>query len=131
MTWIAAIIAAVLAGAGAHLMMRRHLLDVIIGVSLLSQAVNVVILASGGWVRGNRPPVLLEEAAEVEVAGALAKVSQVDASLYQDPLPQALILTAIVIGFALLSFLMVLAARAHEETGSGDVGELESEDSPT
>ena len=130
MTWMIAILAGLLAGGGVYLMMRRQLFEVILGIGLLSQAVNVVILVSGGWMQGARPPLVIDDPAKVAYDGKETYISQVDPTLYQDPLPQALILTAIVIGFGLLSFLMVLAARADEATGSHEVGELETEDSP-
>lgn len=126
MTLMMSLLAGLLAAGAVVLMLRRTLLDVVFGVAILSQAVNLVMLVSSGWAEESRPPVLVEEG----LATAAGTVSQVDPALYQDPLPQALILTAIVIGFALLGFLTVLAARAFETSGSHEVGELETEDAP-
>lgn len=122
-----ACLVAVLFGAGVYLLVRRNLFEVLLGIGLMSQGVNVMILAASGWKESGRPPLILEEA--LETAGGT--VSQVNVGAYVDPLPQALILTAIVIGFGLLSFLMVLLMRSQETLGSLETceesGEEESE----
>ena len=83
-----------LVGAGVYLMLRPRTFSVILGLTLLSYGVNLFLLASGR-LNGGAPPVLVEGTAT-----------------YVDPLPQALILTAIVIGFGMTAFLVVLALRA-------------------
>ncbi|WP_117237957.1 Na+/H+ antiporter subunit C [Thermus sediminis] len=90
-----------LAASGVYLMLRRNLLRFILGLALLTNAVNLVILAGGRVTRGHPP---LIPAGEAGLAPPFA-----------NPLPQALILTAIVIGFGLLSYALVLLYRAHEE----------------
>lgn len=89
--------------AGIYLMLRRRTFPVILGLSLLSYAVNL-FLVSSGRIAINQPPVI-----------------QAGVSEYTDPLPQALVLTAIVIGFAMTAFVLVLAVKARAETGSDDV----------
>ena len=87
----------VLTGSGVWLILRPRTFQVIMGLSLLSYAVNLFIFGMGRLVIG-RPPVI------VPAMGS-------DPALYTDPVPQALVLTAIVIGFATTAlFLVVLLA---------------------
>lgn len=87
----------VLVGAGVWLLLRPRTFQVIIGLALLSYATNLFIFGMGR-LRLGRPPIIGGDDA-------------VDAALYADPLPQALVLTAIVIGFATTAlFLVVLLA---------------------
>ena len=97
----------VLAGSGVWLLLRPRTFQVIIGLSLLSYAVNLFIFVMG-WVRGGRPP-FIDPALPV-VAGVFA-----------DPLPQALVLTAIVISFATTALLLVVLLAARGLTGTDHV----------
>lgn len=94
----------VLAGCGVYLLLRARTFPVVLGLTLLSYAVNLFLFASGRLVVG-RPPVVSAAA-----GGAVT-----------DPLPQALVLTAIVIGFAMTAFVIMLALRARAELGSDHV----------
>jgi multicomponent Na+:H+ antiporter subunit C len=105
-----AVTSGVLYSAGIYLMLRRRLAQLIIGLGLLSNGTNLLIFAAGGLTRA-RPPVV--------AAGAERLVPP-----YADPVPQALILTAIVIGFGLLAFSLVLAHRVHATIETDDVDEL-------
>ena len=96
-----------LAGAGVWLLLRPRTFQVILGLALLSYAVNLFIF-SMGWVRGGLPPI-------VQAAAA------VDVSRFADPLPQALVLTAIVIGFATTALLLVVLLAARGFTGTDHV----------
>jgi multicomponent Na+:H+ antiporter subunit C len=87
---------AVTCAAGAYLATSRDVLRAVIGLSLLGSAVNLVLLAAGR-LASSAPPILVEGQSEF---GAVA-----------NPLPQALVLTAIVIGFALTCFTLVLVLR--------------------
>src|SRR5688572_25610632 len=100
--------------AGIYLMLRRSLAQVILGISLLTNAANLLIFTVGGLTPG-RPP-LVPEGAE-ELTGT-----------YADPVPQALILTAIVIGFGVLAFLLALAYRTYHTVGSDDLDNMQSTD---
>ena len=91
--------------AGLYLMLRRRLAQLIIGLSLLSNGSNILILSAAGVTR-TRPPLVTEG---------------VPADQYADPVPQSLILTAIVIGFGVLAFSLVLAHRVHQSAGSDDI----------
>jgi len=105
-----ALASGVLYAAGIYLMLRRRLAQLIIGLGLLSNGTNLLIFSAGGLTRA-RPPVV-PEGAERLVAP------------YADPVPQALVLTAIVIGFGLLAFSLVLAHRVHATIETDDVDEL-------
>ncbi len=83
-----------LAGTGTWLLLRARSFDAILGLTLLSYAVNLFIFASG-FIRVNKPPLTLGEGV-------------VNPADFADPLPQALVLTAIVIGFATTALYLVL-----------------------
>lgn len=96
---------AVLAASGIWLILRPRTFQVIIGLSLLSYAVNLFIFSMGRLRMGAAP--LLEDG--------------VDASSFADPLPQALVLTAIVIGFATTALFLVVLMAARGLTGTDHV----------
>jgi multicomponent Na+:H+ antiporter subunit C len=104
MELLLAIVAGVLYGTGLYLMLRRRLAQLIVGLSLLANGSNVLIFAAAGVTRG-RPP-LVADGPSVPFA---------------DPVPQALILTAIVIGFGVLAFALVLAHRVHQSVDTDDI----------
>ena len=106
METVLAIVAGVLYGTGLYLMLRRRLAQLIIGLGLLTNGTNLLIFTAGGLTRAV-PPVVPE--------GALLLPP------FADPVPQALILTAIVIGFGVLAFSLVLAHRIHQSLGTDDV----------
>jgi multicomponent Na+:H+ antiporter subunit C len=99
---------------GLYLMLRRNLAKLILGLAVLTNAANLLIFTVGGLTRA-RPP-LVPEGVDQPVG------------VYADPLPQALILTAIVIGFGVLAFSMVLAYRAYQAVGSDDLDEMQTTD---
>jgi multicomponent K+:H+ antiporter subunit C len=103
-----------LAGSGVWLLLRPRTFQVIIGLALLSYAVNLFIFAMG-WVRGGMPPI-------VEPGAPL------DLARFADPLPQALVLTAIVIGFATTALLLVVLLAARGMTGTDHVDGHEEEE---
>lgn len=103
----------VLTGSGVWLLLRPRTFQVIIGLSLLSYAVNLFIFSTGGLRTGAAP--VLEHAA----AG--------DLSRYADPLPQALVLTAIVISFATTALFLVVLLAARGLTGTDHVDGREPE----
>ena len=105
MELLLAIVAGVLYASGVYLMLRRRLGQLIIGLALLSNGSNILILSAAGVTRG-KPPLIS--------AGMTA-------DQFADPVPQSLILTAIVIGFGVLAFSLVLAHRVHQSAGSDDI----------
>ncbi|WP_100751746.1 Na+/H+ antiporter subunit C [Vibrio salilacus] len=100
----------VLVCAGVYLILERHLLRVLFGLILLSSAVNLAILVAGRLTVAMPP--LIDSNALLPPAEAA------------NSLPQALILTAIVIGFGLLVFALLLIYRAFIETGTADVDQM-------
>ena len=101
-----------LTGCGVWLLLRARTFDAVLGLTLLSYAVNLFIFGMGRWKTGV-PPII-----RPDWPATLANTT--------DPLPQALVLTAIVISFAMTALLLALSLRAHAATGSdhvdGDVG---------
>jgi multicomponent Na+:H+ antiporter subunit C len=91
----------ILAGAGTYLVLQRGLVRITLGFVLLSHAVNVLLLLAGGTDRRGVP---------IEGSGGAAA----------DPLPQAFVLTAIVISFGITAFLLALAIRSSEVAGDDD-----------
>ena len=102
----------VLAGSGVWLLLRSRTFQVAIGLALLSYAVNVFIFAMGRLRTGVAP---------IVAAGAGA-----DPAAFADPLPQALVLTAIVIGFATTALLLVVLLAARGFSGTDHVDGRES-----
>jgi multicomponent Na+:H+ antiporter subunit C len=114
MELLLAVVAGVLYATGLYLMLRRRLAQVIVGLGLLANGSNVLIFTAAGVTRG-APPVIPAEGT---------------AASFADPVPQSLILTAIVIGFGVLAFSLVLARRVHESAGSDDIDAIGSDPPP-
>ena len=102
MAALAAVAVAVLVACGVYLVLRGRTFPVAIGLSLFSYAVNLFLFATGRLVSGAPP-----------IAGTGLPTA--------DPLPQALVLTAIVISFGMTAFVITLALRAQGELGSDQV----------
>jgi multicomponent K+:H+ antiporter subunit C len=98
-----ALIIGLLTACGVYLCLRARTFPVVLGLTLLSYAVNLFLFAMGRLTVG-RPPII-----DPAVPG------------YTDPLPQALVLTAIVIGFAMTAFVIMLALKARAELGNDHV----------
>ncbi|KXF78477.1 cation:proton antiporter [Paramesorhizobium deserti] len=107
MELIVALAIGVLTASGIWLLLRPRTFQVIIGLSLISYAVNLFIFAMGR-LRLGAPPVLVD-----------AGVG--DPGLYDDPLPQALVLTAIVISFAMTALFLVVLLASRGLTGTDHV----------
>ncbi|KLK89545.1 monovalent cation/H+ antiporter subunit C [Microvirga vignae] len=107
MEFIFALAVGILTASGVWLLLRPRTFQVIIGLSLLSYAVNLFIFGMGR-LRIGVPPVL--ENAEA-----------VDPAFYADPLPQALVLTAIVISFAMTALFLVVLLASRGLTGTDHV----------
>jgi multicomponent Na+:H+ antiporter subunit C len=115
MIWAIALAVGVVTAAGTYLAFSRDLLRCLIGLALLGSGINLLLFASGR-LTVNAPPVI--DAAETTLQAAA------------NPLPQALVLTAIVIRFALLCFSLVLAVRLLETAGSDDLVRLRAAEPP-
>ncbi|CAO1662367.1 MULTISPECIES: Na+/H+ antiporter subunit C [Halomonadaceae] len=92
----------VLTACGLYLTLRGRTFPVVVGLTLLSYAVNLFLFSMGGLTTDG--PAIVSEGTS-----------------YADPLPQALVLTAIVIGFAMTAFVVILAMRARSEVGNDHV----------
>ncbi|MCP5159166.1 MAG: NADH-quinone oxidoreductase subunit K [Gammaproteobacteria bacterium] len=110
MSLILALAIALTVAAGVYLALSRDLFRCIVGLAVLGSAVNLVVFAAGRF--GPIQPPIVSAGAE--------KLAEHAAN----PLPQALVLTAIVISFALLCFSLVLGARLRQQSGSDDSNQL-------
>lgn len=102
MTVLLVLAAGVLCACGTYLVLGRQLSRIIIGIGLLGHGVNVVLVLSGG------------DGGDPAFAGG-------DPERFADPLPQALVLTAIVITFGVIAFLLALAYRSWQLTADDEV----------
>jgi len=106
----------VLLGAAVYLLLARSMPRMILGLLLLGNAANLAIFA-GGRILGTAPPLVAAGADALAVGAA-------------NPLPQALVLTAIVISLGLMAFALVLAWATHEATGELDAEALREAEPP-
>ncbi len=106
MEWLLSLVIGVLTATGVYLTLRARTFPVVLGLTLLAYGVNLFLFAMGRLTIGH-PAVI-----------------QPGAVTYSDPLPQALVLTAIVIAFGMTAFLIVLALKARSELGNDHVDGL-------
>jgi multicomponent Na+:H+ antiporter subunit C len=99
---------------GVYMLLRRSIVKMVIGLVLLGHAANLLIMAAAGILRGRAP---------IVPADATALIAP-----YADPLPQALVLTAIVIGFGVQAFALALLKRAHQAAGTDDLDAMHTTD---
>ena len=125
---------AILFGLGTFMILRRDIIRVIIGLSILSHAVNMLIVSAGVF-DGTKVPIITESHGAADASGTIfsdvlengiiAPVVSAGTHIeFVDPLVQALVLTAIVISLATTGFILILAYRIHEEYGTTDIKEL-------
>ncbi len=110
MTTLLAILIGFLFSVSIYLLLRRSIVKLVLGLLFLSYATSLLLFVTGGLTVGK--PAFVESQ------------TQIASKVVSDPLPQALILTAIVIGFGVAAFAMVLIYRFHRETGTIDMDEL-------
>ena len=106
METLMAILIGVLFTVGTYLILTKSLLRIILGTSVIGHGVHLLLLTMGGLKTGSPPLLGLESLS------------------YTDSLPQALILTAIVINFGVTALFLVLAYRAYQELGTDDMDQL-------
>jgi multicomponent Na+:H+ antiporter subunit C len=99
--------------AGLFTMLRRNIVRLVIGLGLLGHAANLLIFTIAGLTRA-RPPL---------ISGPLTNPEGL-----ADPMPHALILTAIVIGFAVQAFALVLIYRVIQTVGTDDLDNMKATD---
>lgn len=97
----------ILFGGGMYLILQKNVLKLVLGLGLVSHGANVILISSG-WIGAGQVPILGGD----------------ETQPFVDPLPQALVLTAIVIGFAALAFLLVLALRVYRDLKTADISEI-------
>lgn len=111
MIGLSSLVVGVLFATSLYLLLSRNVQRVAIGFIILSNGVNLLVLTASGLPERAIPPLLAEGAA----------------GNFADPLPQAFILTAIVIGLGTAAFLLAMAARTHRELGTDELQETEWE----
>lgn len=114
MELLVVVLIGLLYGSGIYLMLRRSMVKLLIGLLLLGNGANLLIFLLGDLTKG-RPPVIPAD-------------SNIFLEVYADPIPQSLILTAIVISFGLQSFAIVLLKRVFLLTGSDNLDDLNTHD---
>ncbi len=112
MSIVMIILVGALYAAAFYLLLARSTIKLIFGLLVLSHGANLLIFAAAGLTRAR--PAIVPPGGDAPAAGAA------------DPLPQALILTAIVISFAVLAFAAVLVKRAYDLTGADDAERMHS-----
>jgi len=108
-----AIIVGVLYTAGVYMLLRRSIVKFIIGIIFMSNATNLLVFLSAGLVQGSP---------------AFVNAATTDTSRLADPTPQALVLTAIVIGLGMVVFILALKYKYFEITGTDDLDQLKQTD---
>jgi multicomponent Na+:H+ antiporter subunit C len=109
-----AVLVGVLYAAGVYMLLRRSIVKFIIGIIFMSNATNLLVFLSAGLVQGS--PAFVNE-------------TTVDTSHMADPTPQALVLTAIVIGLGMVVFILALKYKYFEIAGTDDLDQLKQTDS--
>lgn len=109
-----AIMTGLLYASGIYMMLRRSLVKLIIGLILIGNGANLLIFLLGRIAKG-KPPIIPED-------------SKIFVDAFADPVPQALILTAIVISFGLQSFAIILIKRAYKVVKTDDLDEMNTTD---
>ncbi|NJK81536.1 MAG: Na+/H+ antiporter subunit C [Chloroflexaceae bacterium] len=100
--------------AGLYMMMRRSIVKLVLGLVLIGHAANLLIFTAGRLTREGIP--------------VIPSTNEVLVEPYPDPLPQALILTAIVIGFGVQAFAIVLLKRAYQTVKTDDLDAMNTTD---
>lgn len=108
------ILVGMLYSSGIYMMFRRSLVKLLIGLLLLGNGTNILIFLMGDLHKG-KPPIIPEN-------------TSVFLEAYADPVPQSLILTAIVISFGLQAFAIILLKRIYLLTGTDDLDTLNTHD---
>ncbi|MDO9417308.1 Na+/H+ antiporter subunit C [Pararhizobium sp.] len=96
--------------AAIYLMLSKHIIRILLGVAVLGNGVNLLLFVNGRTLR--------------EIPPVIGEGLDVPARLTANPLPQALILTAIVISFSFFAFLLVLSWRAYSALGTDDTDHM-------
>ena len=109
-----AILSGVLVTCGIFCLLQRSLARLVIGIIILGQAANIIIFTAAG-LKTSTPAIIPEGTKTLT-------------GLYADPLPQAIVLTAIVIGFGFTAFLLALLHRTYKTLNTQDIEDLKNTD---
>lgn len=110
---VMALVVGVLFGVGTYMLLRPSLIRIVMGFGLYSNAANLLLMTSGGYSRDAAPPFVGEAAATI-----------------MDPLPPDIVLTAIVISFAVGALLLIISYRVYRDHGTDDPEQLPSGTEP-
>jgi multicomponent Na+:H+ antiporter subunit C len=111
-----AILVGALYTAGVYMILRRSVLKFVIGIILISNATNILVFLASGPLEAK--PVFVEEGI-------------MNAENFADPIPQALLLTAVVIGLGIVGFTLALKLKFFETSGSDDMDEIKPTEQKT
>lgn len=100
----------VLFASGTYLILQKNLLKLVLGIGLISHGANIILISSG-WIGPGQVPILGRD----------------ETKAFVDPIPQALVLTAIVIGFAAMAFMLVLALRVYKDLKTTNIEEIKGQ----
>ncbi len=114
MEFVLALVIGGLYAAGIYMLLRRSLVKLLIGLGLIGHAANLLIFTAARLTRAASPVIPMNE--------------ETLAAPYADPLPQALILTAIVISFGVTAFALALAYRTYKSVGTDDLDRMKTTD---
>jgi multicomponent Na+:H+ antiporter subunit C len=114
MELLMAIMIGVLYAAGIYMILRRSMVKLIIGLTFLGNGANLLIFLLGRITKG-KPPIIPSDVSLIS-------------DIYADPVPQALILTAIVISFGLQAFAIILVKKAYEVVKTDDMDKMNNTD---
>ena len=113
---VLAIVVGILFSVSVFLFLGQSYVRVVLGIFMLSNATNLLIFTAGRLTR--------------EVPPLIGPHEYVPHEVIANPLPQALILTAIVISFSLFAFVLVLTYRTYQEVGTVDLDEMSASEPP-
>jgi multicomponent Na+:H+ antiporter subunit C len=112
-----ALLVAIFFAFGIYMILSTHVIRILLGIAIFGNAVNLTIFTNGRLVR--------------EVPAIIPEDAYVPSGQIANALPQALILTAIVISFSFFAFLLVLAYRAYQEIGHDDTNGMRIAEPPS
>ena len=129
MSFLLAVVIGLLFAAGIYMILRRSFVKLIIGLGLLGHAANLSIITAGGVTY----PRVGDEGEIIAARGAPPLIRASEKYLAEgaaDPVPPALVLTAIVISFAIVSYTIILVKRTYQEVGTDDLDAMRTTDLP-
>ncbi|MEM0983487.1 MAG: NADH-quinone oxidoreductase subunit K [Planctomycetota bacterium] len=127
MSFLLACTIGILFATGTYMLLRRSFVKLIIGLGLIGHGANLLIITAAGI----NTEIVDETGAIVEIRGRpplIAEGEDVLGAGAADPIPPALILTAIVISFAIVSYTIVLVKRTYQEVGTDDLNQMTATD---